>query len=94
MSGFDIVGAVNVSITATSANGAITTALSDSRNTVLIVSTTDLYWNSGIASVTATTSDKLLPAGVGLLVTLPYGHDNIGAIRDSADGTLTIYHMG
>jgi hypothetical protein len=91
MSGFTFNGDTKVSVVTASANGVVANADADARNTVLLLSNTDLYWESGPSSVTATNADKFLPAGVGLVVRLPKGHDNIGAIRDSADGVLTIY---
>lgn len=91
---YDITGFVNVAVAGTSANGAISGAVATSRTRVLLVSDTNLYWNSGLSTVTATTNDKFLPANTPLEVLLPLGHDNIGAIRKSADGTLTIYTLG
>jgi len=90
----DIIGFTTRAVAVGSANAAISGANSDARNTVLLISNTNCYWNTGVSSVTATSSDKYLPANTPLMVRLPTGHDNIGVIRDTADGVLSIYLIG
>lgn len=85
----------NVSVSGTSANGALTTAAATDARDVVLISTVDIYWNSGTASVTATSADYLLTAATPVQVTLPYSHDNIGAIKVTGqdDGVLCIFEV-
>ena len=90
----DISGFVNIAVAVASANGVIANADGNGRVRVTLVSNTDLFWNSGTSAVTATAADKFLPTGTPMSFYLPKGHDNIGVIRDTADGTITIYTDG
>ena len=85
----------NIAVSGTSANGTLTTAAATDARDVVLISTVDIYWNSGTSSVTATTSDYLLTAATPIQVTLPYAHDNIGAIKVAAqdDGVLCVFEV-
>lgn len=91
MSTIDLIGSVNIAVIVSSVNAVITSASDAGRVIVTLSSNTDLFWNSGKGVVTAVATDKFLPAGTPMSFRLPKGHDNIGAIRDTADGTLTIF---
>jgi len=86
----NIIGSVNIAVIVSSVNGVIANATDDGRVHVTLVSQSDLFWNSGKSTVVATSADKFLPAATPMSFILPKGHDNIGAIRATADGTLTI----
>ena len=91
MTQIDLIGSVNIAVAVASANAVITSAADAGRVIVTLVSNTDLFWNSGKTTVTATSADKFLPSGTPMTFRLPKGHDNLGAIRGTADGTLTIF---
>lgn len=91
MTQIDLIGSVNILVVVGSVNALITSAADAGRVIVTLVSSTDLFWNSGKGTVTAVGTDRFLPAATPMTFRLPKGHDNLGAIRDTADGTLTIY---
>ena len=94
MSVYDLIDSVNVAVAVASANGVIPNADANGRAKVLLTSSTNCYWNSGVTTVTATSADRYLPANTPIAFRLPHGHDNIGVIRDTADGDLTIHRIG
>lgn len=75
-----------ISTTITTAN----VALPAGAEVVRLACTQNCYYKWGSsAGVTAANTDRLLPAGTELKV-VPLGMTHIAAIRDTADGVLTV----
>ena len=85
----------NVRITV--AVGSANVALPNSaRNFVYLLTTdTDCYviWGNGSQTATSTAYDLFKPAGMAVVVRIDKGDDNMAAIRDTADGVLSIHEI-
>ena len=89
---YRILGHVSVAVGGTSADEPIPLP----SGKVLLVSTVNACWETGVDSATAVITGKYLPANTPIAFEIPPTHNFIAAIEPVAatDGVLSVYSLG